>query len=270
MHPYVVLQETGVRYTVPSPSHAIGNGGDDSHRIFYDEGAGLLHIVEGRMVSAVDVSIRRHRNMNKDAKNDPTTTPLTVVSEAGKKRDMTARECTTPRRSHHIQPPPHVVLASPARLQQEEEENEERGDVDVGGGDTTSPPPPITTTIKQAQLERIPSSSSTNTSTHEQQEEEECFLVSEGPPVMAVCTSLNGAQYTALQRSPCDIEFICHSTQPTHTQSSTSTITTSKEEDEIKGFFWTDAINAEFVVVTAQGLRLYTLTAQGGVVHTAF
>jgi hypothetical protein len=214
---YVLLAETGAGY-IAQP-----HGG---HDIFYDEAAGLLHIVEGRMVSAVTLPGRD----DVFAATENTSAPLSPTPLLSS--SLLASPSSTPgsqlRQEH----------ASPA-LDHSLVKRRSTSDASSITSTTTA----ITATLSRA------------------------FLVSAGPnPITAVRASLDG-NFTALQRSKLQIEFLDHSTGNMFIETPQQSIRSAGAT--VVGFFWTDAPDAEFVMVTSMGLELYSPGSQG-LKYTAF
>jgi hypothetical protein len=225
--PYVLLEETGAGY-IAQPS---------GHEVFYDEAAGLLHIVEGRMVSAVALP---GRNLNSNTPAAAATTPANALSST----PSLLASISTPGSQQDI------ISAIPSPQQQENEEENEENQVFYSTPSSS---------LHRRTVSDAASIASTTTPSR-------AFLVSSGPPITAVRASLDG-NFTALQRSKLQIEFLDHST-------GNMFIETPQNRGAgviLHGFFWTDAVGAEFVLVTSMGLELYSPTiGVQGLKYTAF
>jgi len=220
--PYVLLEDTGAGY-IAQPS---------GHEVFYDEAAGLLHIVEGRMVSAVLL---------------PTRTSATETNSSAAAASVLS---STP---SSLLPASLSIPGSQLQPQQEDEENRRSY--------SPSPPPPLAALHKRTVSDAFSIASTATTATVTPSR---AFLVSSGPPITAVCASLDG-NFTALQRSKLQIEFLDHSNGNMFIE------TPQNSGTALHGFFWTDAPDAEFVVVTSMGLELYSpKVGSQGLKYTAF
>ncbi|KAL4523794.1 hypothetical protein Ndes2437A_g00367 [Nannochloris sp. 'desiccata'] len=207
--PYVLLEETGGGY-IAQPS---------GHEVFYDEAAGLLHIVEGRMVSAVALPGRSSAAENKNS----TTAAATSLSSSSS------------------------LLLAPLSTTPESQQRHQEGEENKGL--STPSQTPISALHRRTVSDAVSIASTTTSTTPSR-----AFLVSSGPPITAVRASLDG-NFTALQRSKLQIEFLDHSNGNMFVETPQQNKSASAV---LHGFFWTDAPEAEFVLVTSMGLELYS------------
>lgn len=146
------------------------------HQAFYDEAAGLIHIVEGRMVTAVALPTAA-------AAEGPT--PAGAGSWAGLDEGSGGTPMLhTPRTDASGAATP---AASPARA--------------------ASPPLPLSTPPRGSHRRGVSDASSGASGASETPTR--AFLAAEGGPIVAVRASLDG-RYTALQRSSLQVEFVDH------------------------------------------------------------
>jgi hypothetical protein len=221
--PYVLLEETGAGY-IAQPS---------GHDVFYDEAAGLLHIVEGRMISAVALP-----RSSSAIESHSTASPARALSSTPSSLPLAS--LSTPR----------------SQLQPNEDEEEQEEENKRFSTPSPAPTPPL----HRRTVSDAVSIASTTPS--------RAFLVSSGPPITAVRASLDG-NFTALQRSKLQIEFLDHSNGNMFIE--TPQYNTKNGGTVLHGFFWTDVPDAEFVVVTSMGLELYTpKVGSQGLKYTGF
>ncbi|KAL4448111.1 hypothetical protein ABPG75_005330 [Micractinium tetrahymenae] len=176
---HVVAEDSGVCF-VPQPGQ----------QLFYDEAAGCIHLIEGRMITAVAL---------------PPAHPAAAAGRGGGSAGALAAGAAAAGRHR----------SSPSR--------------DLSGYDSDS---------------SIASSTA------------RAFLVSEGPPVRHIRSSLDGA-FTALHRSARLVEVHCHATGNMFVEAAGADKAGRRGGDpQLLGFFWTAA---HFVMVTAAGLEVHSV-----------
>ena len=180
-HPCVLLEDTGVGY-IAQPGH----------QAFYDEGAGLIHVVEGRMVTCIALPLP---TLTYTIEDEPAPTPTLHTPRLGL---ITPTQSTL---STPISTPPLSLASFPMK-----------GGLSNPGATSSSdaPLPPSLPLPWQQQHHhrRVLSDGSVESAGSVTAR---AFLVSEGPPVTAVRSSFDGS-LTALQRSKTQVEFIQHGT----------------------------------------------------------
>eukprot|EP00887_Chlorella_sp_A99_P004606 scaffold4.g4606.t1 len=225
---HVVAEDTGVAF-IPQPEQ----------QLFFDDAAGCLHLVEGRMISCLELPVPK---------------------------------------------PPRRPRPPPARPEAE---------LDGGGGGGAAGPAADGASAAASASDSDASDSDASCTTASSATSR-AFLVSEGPPVRLIRSSPDGA-VTALWRSSRLVEFHDHRTgnmfveappdlhglsdglPPASADARPSVRALSArsrarrrrgagagDAAALRGFFWASAPGCEFVMVTSQGLLLFTPQQPGG------
>lgn len=150
-------------------------GASSGQRAFFDDAAGLIHIVEGRMVSAVELP----RGSIPEAPLQPPPSPAPSPSKPLVSPPADADGASGPHTPRGGSPEASPLLALPPGA--------------------PSPGPPVR---HMRSLSGVSTASSGSMRS---------FLVSQGPPITAVRTSLDDSA-TAVQRSKQQVEFLDHAT----------------------------------------------------------